>query len=286
MATCATLENMNLDSGTFCFNGEIDGFALFADAITVSNTSLMTELWWDAQIYDSSNRVVSMIGTDDSEITPGEIVEYSPKRGFKVQTSKGSSEYMLKFKDTECARKTLNPLNGQTFYALFFTTSNYIQGIPATNLTTSAVKTSLSVSKELVDGVNLIVVKFTFALDFEMLYTEIKMEDEFTTNEIPGLTGVYLDPVSCSQVVITVLAYDCSKAPLTGLLIGNFVVYNVTDDPQKLTEITPSGVVGTANSYAITVASQDAGDFLFVATATPAAANLYVTGQSSTQEAV
>jgi hypothetical protein len=277
---------MNLDEGSFCFNGEIDGFALFASASTVANESLKTNAWWDAQIYDSSNRVVTLIGTDDSEITAGEITEYSPKRGFKVQTSKTSAEYMLKFKDTECARKTLDPLNGQTFYALFFTTSNYIQGIPATNTTTKAVKSNMSVSKEYAEGVNLIVVKFTFALDFEMLYTEIQMEEGFTSDEISGLTGVYLDPVSCTQTVITTTAFDCSKTALEGLALANFTVYNITDDPTKTTPIVPSGVVPTANSYAITIASQDAGDSLFVEIATPSASNLYVTGKSVTQTAV
>lgn len=285
MSTCAPLTNMNAQAGTFCFNGEVDGFALFADAITVADSSLKTQAWWDAQVYDATNRVVALVETDDSEITPAEVTEYSPKRGFKVQTSRGSSEYILKFKDTECRRKTLEPLNGQSFYALFFTTADYIQGIPVTDTTTKAVKCNLSVYKEYADGVNLIVTKFTFALDFEMLYTEIQMEDDFTRDEITPLTGVYLNAVSCTQTVITTTAYDCSRTALEGLVLANFVVYNLTDDPTKTTPIVPSDVTGTANSYAITIASQDVGDNMFVAIATPSASNLYVTGRSVTQTA-
>jgi len=281
MANCESLNDMNLDKGTFCFNGEIDGFALFADTISVADASLKTQAWWDAQIYDSTNRVVALVGTDDSEITPAEIQEYSPKRGFKVQTSKGSNEYMLKFKDTECLRKTLDPLNGQEAHALFFTTSDYIQGLPgSTNLITKAVKTSINISKELVDGVSLIVVKFTFAVDFEMLFIELQMDDGFTTSELSGLTGIYLDGVSASVVSdITVLAYDCSRTALEDLVVANFLVYNVTDDPTKATPIVPSGVVGTGNSYVITIAAQDSGDNLWVGAAVPVVGSLFVTGE-------
>ena len=282
---CENLDNMNLAKGSFCFNGEIDGLALFESAITVANGSLRTESWWDAQIYDATNRVVTLIGTDDSEITPAEVTEYTPKRGFKVQTSKGSNEYMLKFKDTECLRQTLFPLNGSEVYAMFFTTSNFIRAARGTtNLNSRAVKANLSVSAELVDGINLLIVKISFASDFEASYVEIAMEDNFTTDEITGLTGVYFDAVSSTTTVQTVLAYDCNRVALEGLVSANFVFYNLTTDPTKATAITGTAVA-TNNSYAVTIAAQTLGDVIACEIATPAAANLYVTGKAVTQTA-
>lgn len=280
---CENLTDMNLNKGSFCFNGEIDGFALFSSAITVANSSLKTQAWWDAQIYDSSDRVVTLIGTDDSEITPAEVTSYDPKRGFKVQTSRGSNEYMLKFKDTECLRKTLFPLDGTEVFTMFFTTKNFIQGEEATATTTKAVKSQLSVSKELVDGVNLIVVKFTFASDFEANYVEVQMDDGFITSEITGLTGIYLEGVSADTTTdIIVDAYNCDRSINEDLVLANFLVYNITDDPTKSTPIVPSGVASVANRYTITIAAQDAAEVIWVGIATPAAANLYVTGTPAT----
>jgi hypothetical protein len=280
---CENLENMNLDKGSFCFNGEIDGFAAFDSTITVANTSLKTQAWWDAQIYDSTNRVVTLVGTDDSEITAAEVVTYEPKRGFKVQTSKGSNEYMLKFKDTECLRKTLFPLDNTELFTYFFTVNNYIRGEEATNTTTKAVKSQISVSAELADGVNLIVVKFTFATDFEQTYVEVPMEEGFNTSELTGLTGVYLEGISADATTdIVVDAYDCARTALTGLTDANFQVFNTTDDPSKASAISITNVAAVANRYTITIAVQDSGDTLWIEVPTPSSTNLYVTGKPTT----
>jgi hypothetical protein len=286
MSKCGSVSDINVIKGTYCFNGEEDGFAIWQSEATVSNTTLSSKAYWDAQIYDSTNRVITIVGSDDSEITPGEPVEYNPKRGSKVQTSKNSAEYMIKYKDTECLRKTLDDLNGRELNVMFFTEGNFIIGVQATNTTTKTVKAQLSVSKETVDGVKLLVCKFTFVdVDFEMKYVEVEMDSGFTTDDLTGLTSIYLEFVSAidsTGVDLIVDAFECDRTANEDLLVGNFVVYNLTDDPTKSTPIVPSGVVNSANRYTISIATQDAGDVLYCGIADPSASNLYVTGEPCT----
>lgn len=285
MATCANVENANLDIGTFCPHGLPRGFAIFEDSATVANSSLNQQTYWDAQVYDGTNRAFTVYGSDDAEIIAAEVQKYTPKFGFGVKTSKNSNQYVIKFKDTECLRNTLFPLDMSEVNVMFFMSERYIRGLKSSALNTKTVKATISVSTETVDDVPLLVTTFEFSGDFEANYVDIQLESGFEFEDITGLTSVYLEAVSATQTVITVLAYDCARTALTGLADANFVLYNLTDDPTKSTPITGT-VVATANSYAITIASQDVSENVVTEIATPAAANLYITGESVVQTTV
>lgn len=283
MATCSNLTDANLDLGTFCYHGLPRGFAIYQSAATVANASLNQEAYWDAQVYDATNRVFTVYGSDDAEIVAAEVQKYKPKFGFGTQTSKNSNEYMIKFKDTECLRATLFPLDSTEVNVMFFMSEGYIRGEKATALTTKTVKATISVSTETVEDVPLIVTTFEFATNFEANYVDVQLASGFDFTDITGLTSVYFEAVSATQTVITVLAYDCARTALTGLESANFVLYNLTDDPTKATPITGTAVA-TGNSYAITIDSQDVSENVVTEIATPAAANLYITGESVVQE--
>ena len=263
---------LNVEKGSFCFNGDIDGFALSKTPLTVSNASIITKDWWDAQIYAAVDRVTTLIGSDDSEITPGTVVEYKPKRGFGTQTSKGSNEYTIKFKDTEALRKSLNELNGSEVYVIFFTNKNAIQGIRVGQNSLKFVKSNISVSSEMAEGVRLIVVKFTFALDFETLYAELRMESNFTTDEISGLTGLYIYAVSCSATEMVVDIRDAANNAVDGLTTTNLQVYDITG----AAEITDSWVDNADGTYTATYTGGTPGNFFRCDYTGPASGNLYI----------
>lgn len=267
--SCKSLVN-NPSAGSFCFNGQISGFALSETAITASIVSLKTQAWWDAQIYDATDKVSILIGADESEIVAAEVAEYVPTMGTKIQTSKASNEYVIKMKDTECLRSTVDELNGQELYAFFFTKSEYLQGVRSGTANLKNVKCQINVKTEVAEGVRLIVISFTFpAIDFETLYVEEALD--FLVNDITLVGGLTLEVQSCSTTTSVVKIVDCANTGVAGLTTTNIGIY----------DITAAGVVAT--SWVDNGAGQYTGTGTYVSGndvkptyAGPASGNLYV----------
>lgn len=284
MGNCANLTDSNIQKGTYCFNGEPRGFGYVLSALTVDNSSLKTNAWWDAQIYDSTNRVSILWGANYVEENPGEVQEEAPEYGSKIQTSKMSNEIILKYQASECLRKQLDVLNGQEVYTVLFLDNNFIQGIPVGGSQMRFVKTQISVFYETVNKVKYVNVKLTYPDDdYETVHGDLVQDSGFYISDVTGLTSVYMEYVSGDTTTDVVFdAYDCSRTGIeSGLATTNIRGYNLTDDPTEASALTPSAVVGSGNRWAATFAAQDTTDTFKVVILTPSATNLYVTGEAA-----
>jgi hypothetical protein len=285
MGNCANLTDSNIEKGSYCFNGEPRGFGYVLSPLTVDNSSLKTKAWWDAQIYDSSNRVSLVYGANYVEENPGEVQEEAPEYGSKIQTSKMSNEIILKYQASECLRKHFDVLNGQEVYTVLFLDSDFIQGIPNGYSQMKFVKTQISVFYETVNKVKYVNVKLTYPdNDYETEHADLAMETGFKINDVTGLTSVFMDFVSGDTTTDIIFdAYDCSRTGIeSGLTVSNVEVYNLTDDPTEATPIVPSLITNSGNRWTATIAVQDTGDNVKVVIKTPSATNLYVTGSPAT----
>lgn len=273
MAKCGSV-NPDIEKGSFCFNGELDGFALAKDPLTVSIASLITPAWWNSQVYDASNRVTTLIGKNYAEMIAGELEIETPDSGFDVQTSKKSNKYVLKYQSTECLRKSGDDMNGRTFYALFFTKGQFIQGIPYLSVNMKFVKTNVAVSYETINKVTYIVFTFTFEDDFETLYAEEEMEDGFRTADIPTLTGITLESETNVVAELVVKAYACNRAVLEGLDDSKFTFYDVTAGAAVTPDSTT--IVGNVITADFTLSPNTLGNIIKTSYTGPEADNLYV----------
>jgi hypothetical protein len=272
--------NYNAENGIFCFGGKVRGVAFCNTDLAVDIASLQTLSWWTSQVVASTNRVTSIVNSNYSETTPGEVQKHTPEFGFSVRTSKTSVTYSLKWQGNLCIRRSFDKFNGKETYVMLLTDGNSVIGIRNGATQLKFAKAMAITMNEEIDGVDYNVLELTFALDLEVLKKEIQLQDDFIVDDIPNLVGVYFENNTAIAASSSWYAYDCDDNLLEGLDTSLFSMFNDTDgaaEPGTWAEV--SGLYTFTYSVAV-----DVGDFMTVGHDGPDASNLYIEGKEATAE--
>jgi len=289
MSECTNVSDLLMENGDFCFIGKIRGLGITDGALSVLNTSIKTKEWWDAQKYAASNRVSTILASNFSESTPGEVSEHTPEFGFSINVSETSVKYTMKWQGNLCLRRAFERYNNKQVYVVLFSDQNYIVGMRDTASKLKFAKAMIKVMNEEIDGVDYNVLEITFAKKFQALKKEISMASGFTTEDITGITGIILEFVSCNATTLIVDAFGCNDADLESLDDTKYLVYNITDDPERATALTITLWADSGNRYIATIdagSAPDDDDVIVTTWDGPAATNEYIIQEEASGVAV
>lgn len=272
--------NYNMEDGDFCFGGKPRGIAFCDTDLAVDITSLVTESWWTDQVVSATNRVSTIVNSNYSETTPGEVQKHTPEFGVSVRTSKTSAIITLKWKGNLCLRRSMDRFNGKTTYIMLLMDGNGVIGYRSGALQLKFMKANVLTMNEEIDGVDYNVVELSFALDYEVLKKQVQLQEDFIVDDIPTLTGVYFENASAVVALSTWYAYDCNDNLLEGL---DDTLFSMTNDTEGGAEAGAWGEVAGLYTFTYTV-PVDLGDFMTVGHDGPDATNLFIEGKESTAE--
>lgn len=213
-------------------------------------TSLENQPAMQALITASSNRMSVLKNANYVEPVSPEQTVHTPQFGSEEIISETSAKLTMKHKTGNVMRRTLAAKNGDIEYILVASDMKTITGERSGYDKLKTVKATVNVTDEVIDEREYKVVTYTFS---DVNWNEVKKDIaiDYKVTDLVINTGLYIYAAGTSTSVTATIT-DAEDDFVTGLTVGNFSMYNIT---QKAA-VTIGTVVDNADgTYTIPITS-------------------------------
>lgn len=273
MSICTATGTSTGEKGCQKYTGEQVHILYFDSEQEVDIASLQSQPFVEALIYASSNRASILKDANEFEIVAPEISKYTPTNGSAEVLKRTSAGLNIKHKSGNTIRRTFTELDNKEMHIFILTKQNILAGVRSDYDKLKTVKaTSVVMDEVMEEARELRGLELTYD-DVDWFNVKKEIALGWNVKDLTPLTGLYIYAAGTSTSVTATIT-DADDNFVTGLGVGNFTMYNITQGAAVTIDTVVDNADGT---YTIPITSgASATDVIEVRYGDPASDNLYL----------